>query len=100
MTPNEMLTSTPETPPSALPTELSISQLLANADAAEDRDHAFIMAYTINLYTEAMRRLQGRALWKATDGQRLARIINLLMELKVDRLEKDIAETLKGKPIR
>lgn len=84
-----------------LPTSITISELLKNTDAAEDRDHAFIMAYLINLYVEAMKRLQGRSLWKATDGQRLARIMNLLMELNVEKqVEKDIAEAVTGAPRR
>jgi hypothetical protein len=77
-----------------LPSELSISELLKNTDAAEDRDHAFIMAYLINLYCEAMKRLQGRTLWKATDGQRLARVMNLIMELNTGEPK------LPGKPQR
>lgn len=84
-----------------LPAELTISSLLRSTDAAEDRDHAFIMAYAINLYCEAMKRLQGRTLWKAADGQRLARLMNLLMELNVaQQVEKDIAQAVAGKPSR
>jgi|HubBroStandDraft_5_1064220.scaffolds.fasta_scaffold1735599_1 hypothetical protein len=78
----------------ALPSELSISELLKNTDAAEDRDHAYIMAYLINLYTETMKRLQGRSMWKASDGQRLARLMNLLMELNAEKPE------VPGKPSR
>ena len=84
-----------------LPSSITIAELLKNTDAAEDRDHAFIMAYLINLYSETMKRLQGRTLWKATDGQRLARIMNLLMEMNVERqVEKDIAQVVTGKPTR
>jgi len=89
-----MMPETPETPPTALPTELSISSLLAKTNAAEDHDHAIIMAGVINIYSEALKRFQGRAVWKGTDGQRLARIMNLLMELNIDEAK------ITGKPQR
>ena len=64
-----------------LPSELSISELLRNTDAAENQDHAVIMSGVINIYSEALKRFQGRSVWRGTDGQRLARIMNLIMEL-------------------
>src|ERR1700693_4080753 len=97
-TPAETMTTTQELPPSALPTELSISTLLANTNAAENKDHAYILAYTINIYNEAMKRLQGRSLWSASDATRTAKIMNLIMELNAEhQVETDIRRAVAGK---
>lgn len=63
----------------ALP--LSISDLLKNTNAAEDLDHAYIMSYIINMYSDAMKRLQRRSNWGPDDAKRVARILNMVMEL-------------------
>ena len=58
---------------------MSIADVLSELAKSEDTDTAFIIAATINLYTETMRRKQGRALYSPADARRLLEICALFL---------------------
>jgi hypothetical protein len=58
----------------------SILDTLASLNTAEDSDTALILAGAINLYSESIRRRQGRILYYPSDVRRLLAIADLLLE--------------------
>jgi|HubBroStandDraft_3_1064219.scaffolds.fasta_scaffold00002_74 hypothetical protein len=77
----------------------TISSLLANTDAAENHDHAYIASYLLNVYNDALRRLTNRDVWGPDDAMRFFKMFALVMEIASPKLK---AETFapKGKPTR
>lgn len=58
---------------------MSITESLARLDAASEGDEAFIIAGTINLYSEAIRRRKGRILYGPDDVKALLGMIDRLL---------------------
>ncbi len=63
-----------------MPPGPSLTDLLANVDAATNADTAFIVGHAINLYLETIGRMGGRNKLSAQDVTRLFTIINLYLE--------------------
>lgn len=49
----------------------SMTELLRDLDGNEDKDIEFVLAATINLYAEALRRVHGRVLLAPNDVRRI-----------------------------
>lgn len=75
----------------------SISPVLAAADAAEDLDHAKVLADVINLYLNACRRTRLSTTIGADDIGKIMQIFNLL--IGVGQMERGMAR-LVGRPQR
>lgn len=75
----------------------SISPVLAAADAAEDLDHAKVLADVINLYHDACRRTRMSTVLGADDIGKIMQIFNLL--IRVGEIERGFAK-LVGRPQR
>jgi hypothetical protein len=58
----------------------SIREILSSIQSTEDKDQAFIVAATINLYSEANRRLHGRVLFSPSDVRNVLSILQILFE--------------------
>lgn len=59
-----------------------ITETLASLAHAEDADSAYIIAATINLYSESLRRVGGRVLYGPDDAKALIGIINTFLSVK------------------
>jgi hypothetical protein len=77
----------------------SIHDLLANTDAAENHDHAYIASYLLNVYNDALRRLTHRDVWGPDDAMRFFKMFALVMEIANPKPKAD-AFIPKGKPTR
>ena len=75
----------------------SISPVLAAAAAAEDLDHAKVLADVINLYHDACRRTRMNTAVGADDINKIFQIFNLL--IGVGQIERGFAK-LVGRPQR
>jgi hypothetical protein len=75
----------------------SISPVLAAAHAAEDLDHAKVLADVINLYHDACRRTRMSTVLGADDINKIFQIFNLL--ISVGEMERGF-ERLVGRPQR
>lgn len=67
-----------------------ISDVLANLAEGEDLDLADLLAKTLNLYQEAMRKTRMTTVLGADDIRKALRILTILTE--VGRMEKDFAK--------
>lgn len=59
-----------------------ISEILQSLANREEADAAFILAATINLYSESIRRRAGRILYGPEDAKELLRMVNVLLDAK------------------
>ena len=58
---------------------MSIADVLAELAKSEDTDTVYIVAATLNLYTEVMRRKQARVLYGPADARRLLELCSMML---------------------
>ena len=59
---------------------MSIAETLTALAESEDTDTCYILAATLNLYSEVLRRKQGRVLYGPADARRLLELCALFLE--------------------
>ncbi len=65
-----------------------LTDILAAINQAENGDTAFLIAASINLYSEALRRKTGRVLYTPADAENLFTICNMLLHPPMDAIER------------